>query len=62
MKKTPTSTRTSPAARTRKRAALKPSSSPNRKAPQTNAVIMFNGVHVPLALAKPMCSEARNAV
>ena len=62
MKKTPASTMMSPAPRTTDRGALNPSSSPNSRAPHTNAVIMFKGVHVPLARAKPMFSEARNAV
>ena len=49
----PTSTATRPAA--------KLLSSPKSRAPQTNAVMMFSGVQVPAARARPIVCEARNA-
>jgi hypothetical protein len=40
---------------------LSPWSSPKRRAPQTKAMIMFNGVHDPAARARPIASEALKA-
>jgi hypothetical protein len=61
MHSTPATTKASAPPRTTKRAALKPSSSPKRKAPQMKTVIMFNGVHEPAARDKPIASDALKA-
>ena len=61
IKRTPTKTSTSADATRANRAALKLSSSPKRRAPHANAVMMFSGVHDPAARASPMASEARKA-
>ena len=61
IKRTPTRTNTSAVVSRTNRAALKLFSSPKRKAPHTNAVMMFSGVHDPAAWASPMASEARKS-